>query len=254
MDYYNSLTYEQRRTLHDAATVLNVTVGTLLGLPRDDPLSNIAIPRPEQFLVSPQLHLSDTAFPEIAALTFGPLSGDQSWPFYPPFVAHENIFSPSPGSNASSSPPNIVNPWPDSLYPGTTPPTQRFHHFPLTSPPSAAANNFEMVSGLLDVGQDGPLHDDGPPSAGHLHPPGDVTATTQAPAPSEQPMTKHRAKWTTLRGPLSIPPSPRKAKVRSCYDAKRRAQTAQTREIRACMQCRQNRNRVGEPRRKTPRG
>ena len=260
MDYYNSLTYEQRRTLQGAATVLKVPIETLLEVPRDHPLHDIAIPSPEQVRVAPQPHSSDpldisdfttpcppiwnTAVPEIAALTVGPLSGDDSWRIYSSLEAQGSLFGPSPWPNVYSNPSNIVNPWPDLFCPGTTTPSQQFNHLPLTCLPFAAGNNLEMASGLFNLCQDPSLYDDDPPFATRLHPPSNVTTTTQAPAYPNQPMTQHRVKLTTSKRTLDVPPWSRKAQGRSRYSVKRRAQTAKTREIRACMQCRQNRNRV----------
>lgn len=266
MNYYNTLTDEQRRILQNAADLLHVTVGSLLGLLRDDQLHALARSgfRPaEQYQVAPT-HPPDTALAAITDLALQSqelLVGGYPWLWnLPPLVEaalpQENLSDPSPWPSAHIPPflGDIADPHSAPFSTCSIPTSQfRLDHFPLEPVPSFPASDFDTTLGCLDLSQHMSPHNHDPLFTTSLHVPGSHAATAQAPRHTEQPtIYQLPVHSTTLITAPTPSPTQGTAPRRRHFSARDRDQTAWTRKRRACMQCRQNRKRVSHEEEEVP--
>jgi hypothetical protein len=259
MSYYSTLTDDQWRTLQNAADVLGVAVGSLLGLLRDDQLQAIALSG--SWLA--QSHPPDTALAgstELALQNPDLMIGSYPWlcdlpPLTDAVLPEESLFNPSPWpSTYIPALGDVANHCSTSFSTGIEPPYQPLlDDLSLEPVASISHDDSDFTFRDLELTQHIYLSHPDPFIAADLHKQVDHATTTQALRHMHQPATSQLpARLAGRNTPASTSPTQRPATKRSRFSDKDRLQTALTRQRRACMQCRQNRKRVSEEEKEIP--
>jgi len=258
MSFYSTLTDDQWRTLQNAADLLGVTVGSLLGLMRDDQLQAITL----SGSTLAQSHPPDTTLVGSTKLTLQSpdlLIGNYPWlcdlPLIGAVLPEESLFNPSLWPSAYiPALGDVTNHCSTSFSTGIEPPYQpllaNVSLEPVTSIPH---DDSDFTFRDLELTQQNSLSDHDLFFAADLHEQVDHPTTTQAPRHMHQPATSQLPAHLTGRNtPVSASPTQGPGPRRNRFSDQDRVQTALTRQIRACMQCRQNRKRVSEEEMETP--